>query len=275
MPVRKRTPWRPQPDGAAVTERAGAREWFSDRLFVEAQDDHRRTGFSTSITAHVVGALVLVVVLITQSSQPLLVRVGSHMVMPVMMSMLPVADVPAPAPASRPVEASARQAMSPEPAAAPEINNDAPPAPIEAPATIAPETGRESSVAGVEGGVAGGVAGGVVGGVVGGVPSSGGASGPFRLGGGGAASIRAPRKIKEVKPVYPQSALPEQARGSVIIEAIIGTDGKVQDAKVLQSIPALDQAALEAVRQWEFAPSLLNGVPVAVIMTVVVNFAIQ
>ena len=55
----------------------------------------------------------------------------------------------------------------------------------------------------------------------------------------------------------------------------IGPNGKVQDAKVLRSIPLLDQAALEAVKQWEFTPTLLNGVPVPVIMTVTVNFTLQ
>jgi len=44
---------------------------------------------------------------------------------------------------------------------------------------------------------------------------------------------------------------------------------------VIHSVPALDQAAIDAVRQWEYAPSILNGVAVAIILTVVVNFAIQ
>jgi protein TonB len=61
----------------------------------------------------------------------------------------------------------------------------------------------------------------------------------------------------------------------VIIEAIIGPDGRVQEAKVLRSIPLLDAAALDAVRQWQFTPTLLNGVPVPVIMTVTVNFTLQ
>jgi protein TonB len=63
--------------------------------------------------------------------------------------------------------------------------------------------------------------------------------------------------------------------GVVIIDATIGQDGKVKDARVLRSIPLLDQAALDAVRQWEFTPTLLNGVPVPVIMTVTVNFTLQ
>jgi protein TonB len=61
----------------------------------------------------------------------------------------------------------------------------------------------------------------------------------------------------------------------VILEATIGPDGKVRDAKVVRSVPLLDAAALDAVRQWEYTPSFLNGVAVAVIMTVIVNFAMQ
>jgi protein TonB len=70
-------------------------------------------------------------------------------------------------------------------------------------------------------------------------------------------------------------ALPSHVHGTVLIEATIGADGKVQDAKVLLSIPLLDRAALDAVRQWEYEPSRLNGVPVAVIMNVMVNFTLQ
>ena len=60
--------------------------------------------------------------------------------------------------------------------------------------------------------------------------------------------------------------------GVVTIEATIGPDGKVIDAKVVRSVPLLDQAALDAVRQWEYTPTLLNGVPVPVVVTVTINF---
>ena len=61
-------------------------------------------------------------------------------------------------------------------------------------------------------------------------------------------------------------------RGVVILEIIIGPDGKVSDVKVLRSIPQLDQAAIDAARQWRYEPTLLNGAPVPVIMTATVNF---
>jgi TonB family protein len=94
---------------------------------------------------------------------------------------------------------------------------------------------------------------------------------PVRVGG----DMMAPTKIKDVTPVYPAIAQSAKVQGVVIIEAIVGPDGRVQDATVLRSIPLLDQAALDAVRQWEYTQTLLNGVPVPVIMTVTVNFSLQ
>ena len=93
----------------------------------------------------------------------------------------------------------------------------------------------------------------------------------MRVGG----NIRTPTKTKDVRPVYPAIAQSARVQGVVIIEATIGPNGAVQDAKVLRSIPLLDAAALDAVRQWQFTPTLLNGVPVPVIMTVTVNFTLQ
>lgn len=93
---------------------------------------------------------------------------------------------------------------------------------------------------------------------------------PIRPGG----NVKPPDRISYVKPDYPAIAVSARVAGSVIIEAIIGTDGVVRDAKVLRSIPLLDEAALRAVRQWRYTPTTLNGVPVAVIMTVTVTFTL-
>jgi TonB family protein len=84
--------------------------------------------------------------------------------------------------------------------------------------------------------------------------------------------VKTPDKIKDVKPVYPAIAQSAHVTGVVTIEATIGSDGKVVDAKVVRSIPMLDQAALDAVRQWEYTPTLLNGEPVPVMVTVTINF---
>jgi TonB family protein len=95
--------------------------------------------------------------------------------------------------------------------------------------------------------------------------------GPVRVGG----SVRPPVKTRHVDPVYPQIALMSRVQGIVIIEATLGADGRVLDARVLRSEPLLKQAALDAVSQWQFTPTLLNGVPVPVIMTVSVIFTLK
>jgi TonB family protein len=94
---------------------------------------------------------------------------------------------------------------------------------------------------------------------------------PIRVGG----NIPPPQKTRDVKPVYPSNALEDHVQGVVVIEATIGVNGRVRDAVVRRSIPLLDAAALDAVRQWEFAPTLINGAAVPVVMTVSVSFATQ
>lgn len=92
--------------------------------------------------------------------------------------------------------------------------------------------------------------------------------GPIRVTGG----VTPPRRIVYVQPVYPPIAQSNHITGRVVIEAIIGATGDVQSARVVQSVPLLDQAALTAVRRWKYTPTLLNGVPVSVILTVSVDF---
>jgi TonB family protein len=95
--------------------------------------------------------------------------------------------------------------------------------------------------------------------------------GALRVGG----NIRSPRKVKDARPVYPQDARDAGVQGVVIVEVRVDPDGRVGRAHVLRSIPLLDQAALDAVQQWEFEPTLLNGAPVAVVMTVTIQFTAQ
>jgi TonB family protein len=87
-------------------------------------------------------------------------------------------------------------------------------------------------------------------------------------------AIRPPTKIKDMRPVYPEAARAAGIQGVVIMEARIEGDGRVGSAAVVRSVPGLDEAALDAVYQWEFQPTLLNGVAVPVIMMVTVQFAI-
>ena len=88
-------------------------------------------------------------------------------------------------------------------------------------------------------------------------------------------SIREPRKVKNVSPVYPTGALQARVQGVVILEATIGPGGDVTAVRVLRGVPLLDQSAIDAVTQWMYEPTLLNGVPVPVIMTVTVNYKLS
>jgi len=137
-------------------------------------------------------------------------------------------------------------------------------APVEVPEQIKPEEGLDL-------GVEGGVPGGVVGGVVGGLPDAPAPVQAVRVGG----QIKEPKKLKHVAPAYPDIAKQARVQGVVILECTISPQGKVTDVKVLRGIPLLDAAAIEAVKQWVYTPTLLNGVPVPVIMTVTVNFRLS
>lgn len=113
-------------------------------------------------------------------------------------------------------------------------------------------------------GIAGNTSGVAVSDIAGGAPPS----GAVRVGG----NISPPRKVVDVQPVMPEVALQAGVRGVVIVEITIDGDGTVKDAKILRSIPLLDEAALNAVRQWRYTPTTLGGQPVPVLMTVTVDF---
>lgn len=93
---------------------------------------------------------------------------------------------------------------------------------------------------------------------------------PVRIGG----NIRVPRKLRDVRPVYPPAMRDAGQEGVVPIEALIGVDGRVASVRVVsaQVHPDFAVAAVDAVRQWQFSPTLLNGTAVEVVMTVTVNF---
>jgi protein TonB len=149
-------------------------------------------------------------------------------------------------------------------------------APREAPATIAGETDTTAHLPGSSGGVDGGLSGAI--GRAGPVPDipappppPAPQTTPVPVGG----RIKEPAKVRHVPPVYPVIAQQARVEGVVIIEAVIGTDGRVSKARILRSQLLLDDAALTAVRQWVFTPTLLNGAPVPVLMTVTVHFRLH
>jgi protein TonB len=183
----------------------------------------------------------------------------------------PAAPPPPPPPPPPPAPKAPQTPKTP-----PRVVSTEPPkfvAPVEVPEEIRPEEGIDLGVeGGVAGGVEGGVPGGVVGGVVGGLPD---APPPpvqaVRVGG----QIKEPKKLKHVNPAYPDIAKQARVQGVVILECTISPQGRVTDVKVLRGIPLLDAAAQDAVKQWVYTPTLLNGVPVPVIMTVTVNFRLS
>ncbi len=81
-----------------------------------------------------------------------------------------------------------------------------------------------------------------------------------------------PEAITKVPPVYPDAARAAGVKGTVLVQALVGKDGRVAEAKIVKSIPELDEAAVNAVRQWVFKPALSGGKPVAVWVAVPVRF---
>jgi periplasmic protein TonB len=161
--------------------------------------------------------------------------------------------------------------VQPQPAAE-NLNTDA--APIVAPQTIGAEPVRETTkglIRGVEASDSA-LIGAPIGSVVD-VPPPPAVEPPPVIHVGG--NVTPPKKIHDVAPIYPALAQAARVSGMVIIEATIGPNGDVLDAKVLRSIPLLDASALDAVRRWRYTSTLLNGKPVAVVMTVTVNFQLQ
>jgi periplasmic protein TonB len=84
-----------------------------------------------------------------------------------------------------------------------------------------------------------------------------------------------PRKIVDARPIYPDIARQARKEGTVVMEAMLDTTGRVTQLRVIQSVPLLDQAALDAVRQWRYTPTTLGGHPVSVLMTITIRFQLQ
>jgi periplasmic protein TonB len=93
----------------------------------------------------------------------------------------------------------------------------------------------------------------------------------FRVGQG----VKEPRRIAGASPEYPALARSARVQGVVILEAVINERGTIERVRVLKSVPLLDGAAIAAVKDWRYTPTLLNGVPVSVLMTITVNFTLQ
>ncbi|MEO7650466.1 MAG: energy transducer TonB, partial [Bryobacteraceae bacterium] len=152
---------------------------------------------------------------------------------------------------------------------------------------LPPSAGVQGVIGGVPGGVPGGVAGGVLGGIIGGMTSAAPPPPPppppvkveakpvtpqrIRVGG----NVQAAMTLRAPKPVYPPLAKQARIQGVVRLNAIIGKDGSIQDLKAASGHPLLVPAALAAVQQWQYKPTLLNGEPVEVVTVIDVNFTLS
>ena len=243
-----------------------------DLITGRAQHIPRKSGVPLLISLSAQLALVGSVVV------PVLFFVGALPEVPTMLAFVAEAPPPAPPPPPPPPPAAAK---TPTPPARPVPTAGA--APIEAPTTIRPEPVTDPGEIGVPGGVEGGIPGGVVGGVVGGLPSDippppppppppAQPRAPIRVGG----QVQAPALAKRVEPMYPDIAVSARIRGVVILEANVDKDGRVVEVKVLRSANViLDAAAITAVKQWEYRPLILNGLPERFVLTVVLTFDLR
>jgi len=143
---------------------------------------------------------------------------------------------------------------------------------------IKEEDAPPPQMAGVVGGVPGGVPGGQMGGVIGGIISSTPVSVPkvavqrVRISQG----VTQGMVLRRVQPAYPQMAKIARVQGAVVLAAIIGKDGTIQNLHVVSTAsPLLNQSAIDAVKQWRYRPYILNGEPVEVDTTVTVNFTLS
>jgi protein TonB len=87
--------------------------------------------------------------------------------------------------------------------------------------------------------------------------------------------LKAPTVRKSVKPEHPLAAMKARVEGTVVVEALVDEQGRVADVRVTKSIPLLDQAAMDAARQWEFTPTLMNGEPVPVLLQLEMDFRMR
>jgi protein TonB len=218
----------------------GSRKWYTVPL---------------SLAAHV--ALIVPLVLVPLLATDMLPSVHDY---DVFVASAPVPPDPPPPPTPAPPDTK------------PRVNPDA--APLDVPDRITPElVSLFEPAQPVEFGIPGGVPGSSI--VTGepppAPPTPAAPQKPLPVGG----EIRPPVRVRNVAPVYPAIAQAARVQGTVILQAIISTSGEVENVKVLRSIPLLDQAAIDAVRQWRYSATLLNKVPVAVIMTVTVTFTLN
>src|SRR6516164_7952289 len=211
---------------------------------------------SATVQAVVVGILILIPLIYTEALPKGFMN--TFLVAP--------APPPPPPPPAAPVKAVVRpRIITPQRMVAPTMI----PKKVEVIKDEAPDVGA----IGVEGGVGGGVPGGVLGGIIGGAappPPPRPTQQRIRVGG----NVAAAKLTRQVQPIYPQIAKTAHVQGTVLLHAIIAKDGTIQELQYVSGPPLLMKAAMDAVREWRYSPTLLNGEPVEVDTTIQVVFTL-
>jgi protein TonB len=228
----------------------------------------RRSPWATMVSFIVQSALVGVLVLIPLIYTEALPKqqLMGYLVAP------PPPPPPPPPPAATPTVRVVRPST--------EIDNGQLKAPTAIPKKIAmiredeapPSTGM-GGVVGAIGGTSGGTAGGVLGSIISAAPTAvPKAATPTRV--KVSQGVTQGLRIRMVQPVYPPLAKQARISGSVVLQAVIGKDGSIENLRAVSGHPMLIQSAIDAVRQWKYKPYFLNGEPVEVDTQVTVNFTL-
>lgn len=248
------------------------------------KDKYRKPSIISSLLFH--GLLIIIVIIV-----PMVIRetISEEQLLITLVSPLPPPPGP---PVALPAPQAVAAAPQPKPVK-PEAETSTPVliTPTEVPKDIArivdePMVPSTAVVGGVPGGLPGGAVGGVLGGMLSSradlpvapspppappstPPSVAAAPAvPVRIGG----SFKEPRLLKAVPPVYPMLAAKARVTGRVVLEATLTAEGTVEEIHVISGHLLLIQPAIDAVKQWQYEPTTLNGVPIPVILTVKVNF---
>jgi len=248
-----------------------------NRLFAEAMLEHSTTRHRRSPIDLVMSFLIHFAILMLLVLVPLYFTQGIDMKrMETTLLVAPLPPMAAPPPPPPSVARAVRvvpKVYTPGKLTAPTF------VPKAVPATSNDATPPEEAFAGAVGGVPGGAPGGQIGGIVGGMPSvaapvaalvpaAEGPKRPVRVGG----AVKPPRLLSGPAPEYPILARQSQVHGMVVIEAVIDEHGNVVQEKVISGHPLLIQAALKAVSQRKYEPTVLDGEPTPVDLRVEVNF---
>ncbi len=242
---------------------------FDDLVISSAHPSKTHKPWTVALSAIIQGCIVGVMILI-----PLLVTEALPKQMLVTFISAPAPPPPPPPPAApvkivKPVARLIQAGKLTAPTVIPKKVN------IIKEEEMPPDVGAVGVVGGVPGGMPGGSAGGVLGGIIGGTgggPPPPPKATPSRIRVGG--QVEQASLVHQVLPTYPQIAKTAHISGTVILHAIIAKDGTVQELQYISGPPLLMRSAMDAVRQWRYKPTLLNGEAVEVDTTISVVFTL-